>query len=141
MKKKNKHISKNQPFEVPEGYFETLSQRLMTIPSQHPHKKPGVFALSTIKRYRHAWAAAATFVIALSIAWIVIPAKKIENTYQHLTSQEIYLMVENGYFSVPESILWLEFTTEEIKDLSHDYYIATDEWEFLTTGTYYDYEY
>lgn len=69
--------------DIPEGYFEQLENRLLKIPSEHPHKSPHV-----IRLLRKSWVAAAVIAVFFGLNYWSNSTSKTEE--MALTEEEYY---------------------------------------------------
>jgi hypothetical protein len=116
-------LQKENPFRVPEGYFQNFPDRLnehLKKGYQVPHRKKALLAI----RY---YAAAAILVIAVVLSGIAV-FKNPKAETPDLT-QEISMMIENNLYSFQEETIWEAIATSEntsFNDETMEYLINED---------------
>ena len=132
----NNHLRQN-PFAVPNGYFEQLEARLKQIPAQEP--KGRVIGLNKI--WIRTLAAAASIALMVTLAWLNWP-----NTADtSITGDDIIALTESGYLPYTEltfldvideaDLDQVAFESDDLSeyyeytqpDLIEDYYLITDD--------------
>ncbi|MCI5990607.1 MAG: hypothetical protein SOY98_02900 [Candidatus Cryptobacteroides sp.] len=102
----------NRMFNVPEGYFGDLQDRLMEIPSRHPHPRMSGEAMHSLRPYI---ALAASFLIILAAGTAVLRLTTKED--QPLTVLERIQLADLMPVTSPDILLGME-DMEMHKELS-----------------------
>ena len=116
----NKKLKEN-PFEVPSNYFETLDAKLIAIAGPEPK----VVSLNSKRRTNKILAIAATLLILITATWF--GTKPANQVAPELTTQEIMSLVEVGYLE-PTEMQLLEVVT--LDDLNQMDLVSDDLYEY-----------
>jgi hypothetical protein len=117
----NEQLKKNA-FQVPQGYFEQLEDKLNAIPQEQEAK---VIPLKSQRLRRRLLAVAAVFIVVITATWQFLP----KHEEELLTADDIIALTYNGYLPYSE-MAFLEVVDDEALD--------TISFEASSLGDYYE---
>lgn len=122
--KEFEELKKSSPFQVPDGYFESFSSKLMDKINE-PEKETRYIRFLNIARSQFALATslAALFIIAFFVTKLILN----EPNQINLTTEEIVLTLENEAHSLDENEIFAMLESDENQYVDEKYQLTEED--------------
>lgn len=134
----NKHLKEN-PYRIPNGYFEDMKTRLSAIPQADEAK---IISMEPSYTKMKVYLAAATITLLIAIGWVIWPSAPAPE--QTIATEDLIALNEQGYLAFDQYTIIDALDEEDIESLTvetgitdyyeltqptiiEEYYLITDE--------------